>query len=141
MNTDNIVDAFRSQYRHLEKHGLKINGIVNLIANDYVLSVSIPFLFDHRLLPNKFRDLDLRINIIESEIPEEFRNINMAEGYIWAYQRYEKYVDNNSDIICRTLGKQMSRDEMLDALCAGDFKAHKERCIKWEDEGKIPQWQ
>ena len=141
MNTDNILNAFRSQYGHLKKYGLKIEGIANLIDDCNVICVSIPFIFDCRQLPNRFRELDLRISIIESEMPEEFKKIDKSKEYIWAYQRYEKYVDKNADIICKTLGKQMSRDEMLDALCDRDFKAHKQRCIKWENEGKIPQWQ
>jgi hypothetical protein len=32
----------------------------------------------------------------------------------------------------------MERDEILDALCFGDFDAHKQKCERLIREGKIP---
>ena len=50
-------------------------------------------------------------------------------------------MDNHTDLIRETLeNPKMTREEMLDALCFGDFNKHKELCLSWEKEGKIPEY-
>ncbi|HYG40338.1 MAG TPA: hypothetical protein VD908_17035 [Cytophagales bacterium] len=141
MTYDTIISKFKSQYGHLKKYGLKIHGVANLIADHNVISISTPFIFDRTKLPDKFLGLDLRNGTVENEMPPEFQNIDNDKEYIWAYQRFEEYVDNHTDIIRETLDNPtMTREEMLDALCFGNFKNHKEMCIKWENEAIIPKW-
>lgn len=131
-----ILKKFISRYGYLKKYGLRINGLANLMDDVDVIAVTTPFLFDNRLIPEEFMGLTVRCGV--SDLPEEFSRIAKYGDYIWAYQRFEEYVDNHGDHIRNKLGKpEMTREEMLDALCFGDFKAHKERCMKWKSDGSI----
>ncbi|QNA44823.1 hypothetical protein [Lacibacter sediminis] len=139
MNYETIINEFKKQFGHLQKAGLEIHGIANLIGDHNVISISTPFIFDRTKLPKKIMGLDLREGI--TELPKEFQDINDDKEYIWAYQRFEEYVDNHADLIRNVLSNpEMKQQEMLDALCFGDFNSHKEKCIEWEKEGKIPKW-
>jgi len=141
MNYDTIIAEFNRQYGYLRGFGLRIRGIANLIDKYDVISISTPFIFDRAKLPHKFMGLDVRDGINESDLPSEFRDLDPDKDYIWAYQRFENYVDNHATLIRNTLGNQnMTRGEMLDALCFGDFNKHKAMCIEWHKEGKIPDW-
>lgn len=141
MNYDYIISEFNHQFDHLKRFGLKVHGVANLIDNYDVISISTPFIFDRTKLPCKFMGLALRDGTSEDELPIEFRNMHSDEEYIWAYQRFEDYVDAHADLIRETLeNPKMTREEMLDALCFGDFNKHKELCITWEKEGKIPAY-
>ena len=141
MNYASIITEFERQYGHLKGFGLKIHGVGNLIADHNVISISTPFIFDRTKLPEKFMGLDLRDGIPENDMPPEFRNIASDKEYIWAYQRFEEYVDRHANHIRQTLDNSiMTRKQMLDSLCFGDFEKHKEMCIKWENEGTIPTW-
>jgi hypothetical protein len=139
LNYETIITEFKKQFGYLEKAGLKIHGIANLIGEHDVIHISAPFIFDRAKLPKKFMGLNLRMEI--AELPKEFQDINDDKEYIWAFQRFEKYVDNHADIIRSILrNPEMKKEEMLDALCFGDFNDHKEKCIEWEKDGKIPKW-
>ena len=141
MNDNSIISRFRSQYGHLKKFGLKVDGVANLIEDYDVIAVSVPFVFDQRNLPKKFMGLHVRVGTTENSLPPEFQNLDRDKEYIWAYQRFELYVDRHADTIRKTLDNPaMTREEMLDALCFGDFNKHKERCMKLEAEGVIPRW-
>ena len=141
MNYESIILEFDKQYGYLKKYGLEIHGVGNLIDDYNIISISTPFIFDRTKLPNKFLGLDLRDGTAENKMPTEFQNIDNDKEYIWAYQRFEDYVDNYTDLIRKTLDNpKMTREEMLNALCFGDFDKHKEMCIKWENNGKIPKW-
>ncbi|MBK8087574.1 MAG: hypothetical protein IPK31_06320 [Chitinophagaceae bacterium] len=139
MSYETIITEFKKQFGHLQKAGLEIHGIANLIGDLNVISISAPFIFNRTTLPKRFMGLNLREGI--AELPKEFQYLNSDKEYIWAYQRFEEYVDNHADIIRDVLNNpEMKREEMLDALCFGDFNSHKEKCIEWEKEGKIPKW-
>ena len=139
MNYSSIVDSFKSRYSNLKKFGLTVHGIANLMGDVNVISISIPFVFDQRQLPKNFMGLDLRINF--KELPTEFQNVDSSEEYIWAYQRCSAFVDRHSEEIKKALDNQnLTREELLDSICFGDYKLHKVKCIKWETEGKIPIW-
>jgi hypothetical protein len=85
--------------------------------------------------------LTVRKGIHENDLPVEFKNIDKEKEYLWAYQRFEAFVDKHVDLIRQKLGNSnMTKDEILDAICFGDFKAHKAQCLKSEIEGKIPKW-
>jgi hypothetical protein len=141
MSSNNIISAFSNRYGHLKKYGLKINGEANLIGDKNVISISTPFIFDNRLIPDKFMGLIVRKGINENDLPDVFKNIDKEKEYIWAYQRFEKFVDMQGDLIKQKLGNiDMTKQDMLDALCYGNFNTHKANCLKWELEGKIPKW-
>lgn len=138
---DTIISEFEKKYGHLKEFGLKINGVANLIDTVNVISISTPFIFDRTQLPKNFMGLDIRNGTVETDLPLEFRGINPGREYIWAYQRFEIYVDKHSDLIRKTLKQpDISREKMLDALCFGDFNAHRLACIEWEEKGTIPKW-
>jgi len=141
MNYETVITEFNKQYGHLKKFGLEVHGAGDLSYDDHVIFISTPFLFDRTKLPDKFMGLDLRDGTAEDVMPIEFQNIDQEKEYIWAYQRFENYVDTYADLIRKTLDNpKMTREEMLDALCFGNFNEHKEMCIKWENEGTIPKW-
>ncbi|HEY6161310.1 MAG TPA: hypothetical protein VI112_08810, partial [Bacteroidia bacterium] len=103
--------------------------------------------FDNRLLPKKFEGLDVKTNIqLKEDMPNEFR-VNRAQPdwfkkeYIWAPERFERFVERCSDEIRKDLGNPtMSKKEMLDALCFGDFKEHKKKVNQLIKEGKLPSY-
>jgi len=141
MINNQVLLEFKKQYGYLLKYGLQINGVGDLIDEHYVIFISTPFIFDHTKLPENFMGLDIRDGTPEDELPFEFQNINKETEYIWAYQRFEDYVDTHADLIRKTLDNlSMTRIEMLNAICFGNFQKHKEMCIEWEREGKIPKW-
>jgi len=140
-DSDNILKKFTRQFGHLKKLGLEIDGIADLGLDYQVISISTPFIFDNRLIPKTYMGYVVRSGTQETNLPVEFRNIYSEKEYIWSYQRFERFVDSNEDLIRTKLNNPtMTRDEMLDALCFGDFKKHRESCIKSEEEGKIPKW-
>jgi hypothetical protein len=99
MNYEEIIEEFKKRYGYLSKYGLRINGIGNVIADYNVITISTPFIFDRTKLPERFMGLDLRDGTIENEMPAEFQIIDKYNEYIWAYQRFEEYVDNHHDLI------------------------------------------
>jgi hypothetical protein len=141
MDQATIISEFNKQYGYLIEYGLKVNGFAHLIGDSAVISIQTPFIFDRTKLPKSFMGFDLRGGTPENEMPFEFQISDRNKEYIWAYQRFENYVDKHPDLIQRTLDKpNMTRLQMLDALCSGDFEKHKAMCISWEAEGKIPKW-
>lgn len=141
MNEKEILSAFQRQYGHLTKCGLTIVGVTDKGSGKPVISLTTPFIFDHRRIPRSFRGATLSVGFQESDLPKEFQVSDISREYIWAYQRFEKFVDDNQELIRTTLKKpEMTRGEMLDAICHGDFEKHKLQCIHWEEVGKIPKW-
>lgn len=141
MHEKEILIAFERQYGHLTKYGLTIVGIADKGSGRPVISITTPFIFDHRRIPRSFRGMTVSGGFQESDLPKEFHVLDRRRGYIWAYQRFEKFVDDNQELIRITLkDPEMTRSEILDAICYGDFEKHKEQCIHWEAVGKIPKW-
>ena len=109
----------------------------------HVIDVSRPLIFDNRLLPKSFEGLDVKA-IIHGDLPTEFKidRTNpdwQKKEYIWAPERFEHLVDRCSTEIKKQLGNlNMSRDEMLSALCFGDYEAHKKKTDQLVLEGKLP---
>jgi hypothetical protein len=140
-----ILARFKEKYKHLEKKGLIIEGMVVIdhAKRQTALEVSRPFLFDNRALPKKFDGLTIKKKI-HGEMPEEFK-IDRTQPdwhkreYIWAPERFECYVDRCFAEIAVKLGvEQPTREDLLDALCFGDFEEH---CLKTEAlirQGKVP---
>jgi hypothetical protein len=106
-------------------------------GGDWIIRVTVPFVFDRRSLPESF--LGIRVMHFSLDLPPEFRVRDSRAEYVWAPERYELFVDRAAQEIRGKLGRaDMSREEMLDALCGMNFEAHKARCRQGEKDGKIP---
>lgn len=144
-----ILKKFEAKYAHLTKKGLKIEGlsIIDVQKKKHVIKLTRPLVFDNRALPKKFEGLDVKANIkLGTEMPEEFtidRTVTdwHKKDYIWAPERFEKFVDRCEAELKEELDcKDITREELLDALCFGDFKAHKEKSDRLIKEGKLPAY-
>ncbi|MEZ4722153.1 MAG: hypothetical protein R2813_09790 [Flavobacteriales bacterium] len=142
-----VLSRFKSRYGHLKKVGLEIVGMASMdySRNTSVIAISHPLVFDNRLIPSNFEGTAVRSSI-HGELPKEFQidqsTPNWYEKeYIWAPERFEKFVDRSIDELRKAFDNpEMSREEILDALCFGDFEGHKTDVEKWINEGKIPAY-
>lgn len=122
--------------------GLRINGLilVDIKRKAHAIDVSRPLVFDSRLLPKKFEGLAVKSKIY-GELPAEFNVNREKKEFIWAPERFEKFVDRCGTEIKKQLNNPaMERSEMLSAICFGDFEEHKSKIQKWVKEGKIPAY-
>ena len=140
-----ILQRFKDKYKHLEKKGLIIEGmvVVDHARRQNAISLSKPFVFDSRLIPKKFEGIQVKKRIV-GEMPKEFQ-IDRTQtdwhkkSFIWAPERFELFVDRCGAEIRKELGdSNLSREEMLDALCFGDFLEHKEKIDRLVRNGKVP---
>ena len=139
------LDRFEKKFGYPKKKGLRINGLkmIDPKRKKHVIDVSRPLIFDNRLLPKSFEGLDVKM-IIHGDLPTEFKidRTNpdwQKKEYIWAPERFEHFVDRCSTEIKKQLGNlNMTREEMLSALCFGDYVAHKEKTDQLVKEGKLP---
>ena len=119
-----ITEEFRREYGHL--HGLRIDGVGNCHGS-IVLGVTFQLIFDRRLLPNSY--LGVPVYGLVADVPKDFKQF---KKYIWAPENYEYFVDHHADEIRKELGNpDMSRDEMLHALCGMEFDKWVEICRSW----------
>jgi hypothetical protein len=139
------LKRFEKKYAHLKKLGLRFNGLGFADARKkvHVIQVSRPFMFDSRLIPKSFEGMAVKSKIL-GDLPEEFNIDRQKEDwqkteFVWSPERFERYVDRCSVEIKQKLNNpEMSREEMLSALCFGNFEEHKTKCEKLIKEGKIP---
>lgn len=139
------LERFEKKFGYLKKKGLRINGLkmIDPKRKKHVIDVSRPLIFDNRLLPKSFEGLDVK-TIIHGDLPTEFKIDRTSpdwakKEYIWAPERFEHFVDRCSTEIKKQLGNaNMSREEMLSALCFGDYEAHKKKTELLVSEGKLP---
>jgi len=141
------LERFEKKFAALKKKGLKVNGLtmIDPKRKKHVINISRPLLFDTRQIPKSYEGLEVKA-IISGDLPMEF-NVDRTKPdwhkkeYIWAPERFEKYVDRCGDEIKKQLGNpKMTRDEMLSALCFGDFEAHKKKTQEMIKEGKLPSY-
>jgi hypothetical protein len=141
------LERFEKKFAALKKKGLKVNGLsmIDPKRKKHVINISRPLLFDTRQIPKSYEGLEVKA-IISGDLPMEF-SIDRTKpdwqkkDYIWAPERFEKYVDRCSDEIKKQLGNpKMTREEMLSALCFGDFEAHKKKTQEMIKEGKLPSY-
>jgi hypothetical protein len=141
-----VLKRFKTKYGHLEKKGLKIEGlkVTDPVKKKTVISVSKPFVFDSRLIPKKFDGLEIKRKV-HGEMPEEFKVDRsnpewFKKEYIWAPERFERFVDRCESDIKDELGidNDASKEELLDALCFGDYEEHKRKTERLVRQGKIP---
>ena len=137
---DKVLGKFKKEFESLP--GMRdVNCGINH-GGTWVISYSHPFIFDERKAPpSTYLGVDIKGSTPLNEMPEEFQTTDGE--YVWAYQRYEKFVDRCADQIRQGLGNpNMSREEMLDALTTGgNFQAWKSQCQIWEEQGQIPRYQ
>lgn len=135
-----VLDRFKKKFSELQQKGLRVEGLAEIdsVRKYKVINISKPFIFDNRLLPRKFEGIVVKKRI-SGDLPDEFKE--NTEKFIWSPDRYEKFVDRCASLIKDQLGNpEMTRDEMLDAVCFGDFNGHKVKCDQWVKEGKIPPY-
>ncbi len=141
------LERFEKKFGYLKKKGLRINGLkmIDPKRKKHVIDVSRPLIFDNRLLPKSFEGLDVKA-IIHGDLPNEFKIDRtrpdwQKKEYIWAPERFEHFVDRCATEIKKQLGNaNMTREEMLSALCFGDYEAHKKKTELLVSEGKIPSY-
>jgi hypothetical protein len=142
-----VLKDFESKYAPLKKKGLKVTGLslVDAKRKKHAIMVSKPFLFDNRKLPKVYLGLSIKSRI-EGDLPSEFQidrtNPDWAKvNYIWAPERFEAYVNRCQDELKTYFqNPNMTKQEILDALCFGNFEEHKEKSIQMIKEGKIPAY-
>ena len=144
-----ILKSFETKYGYLKKKGLTIEGLamVDVKKKKHVIKISRPLVFDNRLLPKRFEGLDVKTNIkLSTEMPKEF-NVDRTQPdwhkkqYIWAPERFVKYVERcEKEIKAQLNSPQMTKPEMLDALCFGNFEEHKLKSLQLIREGKLPAY-
>ncbi len=144
----NTLARFKEKYKFLENKGLRIIGlkVIDPEKKTHVIEISRPLIFDSRIIPDRFEGLKIKRRI-HGSLPEEFQINRDAidwhkREYVWAPERFEKFTDRCLDEIKKELNApDISREEVLDALCFGNFEAHKEKCEQLIKEGKIPPYQ
>ncbi len=145
-----ILKHFETKFGHLKKKGLTIEGLamVDVKKKKHVIKISRPLVFDNRLLPKRFEGLDIKTNIkIGTNMPKEFAVDRTQpewhkKQYIWAPERFVKYVDRcEKELKAELNSPLMTKQELLDALCFGNFEEHKQKSIQLIKEGKLPAYQ
>ncbi|MBC8343904.1 MAG: hypothetical protein ISR55_06870 [Bacteroidetes bacterium] len=142
-----VLERFKKKYAYLEEFGLKFHGLqeINSEKRTTVISISKPLIFDSRLIPDKFEGLRIK-RTIHGKLPKEFKvrkpdNDGNMLDYVWAPERFELFIDRNMNEIREKLEQpEMTREDILDALCFGDFEAHKMKCERLIMLGKIPAY-
>ncbi len=144
-----ILKSFETKYGYLKKKGLTIEGLamVDIKKKKHVIKISRPLIFDNRLIPKRFEGLDVKTNIkLGTEMPIEF-SVDRTQPdwhktqYIWAPERFMKYVERcEKEIKVGLDSPLMTKVEMLDALCFGNFEEHKQKSLQLIKEGKLPAY-
>ncbi|MEA3496959.1 MAG: hypothetical protein U9R42_13115 [Bacteroidota bacterium] len=144
---EDLLERFKIKYKYLIEKGMRVKSVseINSEKRTKVILVSRPMIFDNRELPTRYEGLRLKV-IVHGRLPKEF-NIRKPESdgtrvdFIWAPERFEKFVDRCSDEIMETLKKSdMSREEMLDAICFGNFKEHQQKIYRLVGLGRLPKY-
>lgn len=144
-----ILKSFETKYGYLKKKGLIIEGLamVDVKKKKHIIKVTHPLVFDNRLIPKRFEGLDVKTSIkISTSMPTEF-NVDRTKPnwhkihYIWAPERFVKYVERcENELKVQLESPGMTRSELLDALCFGNFEEHKQKSLQLVKEGKLPAY-
>lgn len=137
---EKVVAKFQKEYSNIPRLEILGKGICH--GGTWVISIRYPFVFDKRKVPNTFLGIDVRGGTSNEDLPEEFQIGDAKKEYIWAPERYEKFVDKYMEKIRKELGEpNMDKVEMLSALCGQDFHEYTRQCKEWEKKGIIPSYQ
>jgi hypothetical protein len=132
-----IADRLRAELRGFEGVTVSEPGVYH--CGEWVISVGTPFIFDRRLIPDRY--LGVRLLSGPSALPPEFQIRDSDSEYVWAAERYEAFVDRAAEEIRAALrNPNMAREEMLDALVGGDFEEFKCRYEQAVAEGRVPPY-
>ncbi len=126
-----IFKRFEQRYGFLKKMGITFEGIqmIDPVRKKQAIMLTRPFIFDTRLLPKRYDGIDIKARI-QGKLPEEFK-LKDANDYIFAPEKFEKYVDNNLQKLREAFEKpEMTKLEILDALAFGSFEEHKKNTEK-----------
>ncbi len=144
-----ILKSFETKYGYLKKKGLTIEGLsmVDVKKKKHVIKVTRPLVFDNRLIPKRFEGLDVKTSIkINTSMPTEFTVDRTKPDwhkvhYMWAPERFIKYVERcENEIKAQLENPGLTKAELLDALCFGNFEEHKQRSLQLIKEGKLPAY-
>ncbi len=139
-----IKSDFKRAYPTLIRDGIVVDGVgeIDDISHIYI---TVPFIFDNRRIPYVFETYRVRRRTF-TPLPFEFQIDQenafwYKKAYLWAPERYEKFVDRCRDEIREKLGNPaMTRSEMLSALCGEDFEEYKKRIYAEIEKGKLPPY-
>lgn len=150
-----IIEDFRKDHRYLFDNGAEIRGVfgemedagsdgeismgisVGFNDEDMVnpfkchISLWVNFFTDHRKIPKFYKGVKVLTVVDTSTEPEEFKFDDGTREFIPLEEikmpeRYEDYVRYNADLIREKLGDyNMTYQDMLDALCWGDFEKYR----------------
>jgi hypothetical protein len=144
-----ILKSFETKYGYLKKKGLIIEGLamVDVKKKKHVIKVTRPLVFDNRLIPKRFEGLDVKTSIkISTNMPKEF-SVDRTKPdwhkayYIWAPERFMKFVERcENEIKAQLENPGMTKTELLDALCFGNFNEHMQKSQQMIREGKLPAY-
>ncbi len=144
-----ILKSFETKYGYLKKKGLTIEGlaIADVKKKKHIIKVSRPLVFDNRLIPKRFEGLDVKASIkISADMPKEFTLDRTKPDwhkihYIWAPERFLKFVERcEAELKMELESPLMTKTELLDALCFGNFEEHKLKSQQLVKEGKLPAY-
>ncbi len=100
-------------------------------TDEIKIFVKRPFLFDARLVPKEFENMQVQ-DIITTKFPKEFPSTKASLPWfeIFSPDYYINFVEGNPNLIRQKLNApNLSKEEMLDAL-TGNFEAYKASCEK-----------
>ena len=155
VKVSNIIDEFMKDYPKLFEAGAEVKGVfgqkddensegnfniaicIGFEENEMVnpfnchLSLWVSFFTDHRKIPKYYKGMRVLAIVRDDTEPEELKfDDGTQDSYsleeINLPQRYIDCVINRPDEIRNKLGDQsLTFQEMLDALCWGDFEKYK----------------
>lgn len=139
-----IINRFKKMNSKLMDLNPEV-GIENIIedekgnkCNKWIIKVFHPFIFDNRLIPDKFDEIEVD-SITMGTYPKEFPS-NYAELPLedWSSpERFVKFVENNLSLIRKTLKHPtITTNEALDAI-TGDFNKHITLTKKRKEERQL----
>jgi len=134
-----IADRLREKLRHFRDVTVDGGGIYH--GGSWAIGVSYPFVFDRRLIPERYLGVDVRGGA-QMPLPPEFEGQTYPNGYVWSPPNFERFVDRCADEIRQRLGQpNMTREEMLHALIGCPFAEHLSNCRRWVKEGVVPPFE
>ncbi|MCD4697735.1 MAG: hypothetical protein K8S16_16040 [Bacteroidales bacterium] len=152
LKVENVIESFNQEYAEIFKYGADLRGIyrcperagggeeglqidisIGLEDNDYFnpykshLYLMVPFIFDHRRLPKFYKGIRVKTAVDSTTLPQEFdfgdRKITYEEAN--NPQLYVNFIERCRQEIRNILEKPaMTEEEMLDAICWGDFNKY-----------------
>ena len=134
-----ISARLREQLKHLREVAVDDGGIYH--GGSWTIGVSHPFIFDRRLIPERYLGVEVRAGA-RSPLPPEFEGQARPNGYVWSPPNFERFVDRCASEIGQRLGQpNMTREEMLHALIGRPFEEHVSICRRSVTEGVIPPFE